>query len=176
MATPLWQAKTIMATPLWQVWNYCNSTLANQDRPNLSFLSHSILQTPFSSATPVRRTGQQTYRLVLQRIDYMFPLFLSVNKSLLKGQILIYLFYHHLATHLRISFSTPEEILTVKTRALPPASTCTLFVAAWVFPKCQYQDWICFLSSPSLSLSPFLATCYSSFLTARQTQRPYPFR
>jgi hypothetical protein len=109
MATPLWQAKTIMATPLWQVWNYCNSTLANQDRPNLSFLSHSILQTPFSSATPVRRTGQQTYRLVLQRIDYMFPLFLSVNKSLLKGQILIYLFYHHLATHLRISFSTPER-------------------------------------------------------------------
>jgi hypothetical protein len=84
----------------------------------------------------------------------MFPLFLSVNKSLLKEQILIDLFYHHLATHLQISFSTPEEILTVTTRAIP-SRRCMhhIFQLHGYSPNVKCQGRISFSLSSLLSLS-----------------------
>jgi hypothetical protein len=39
---------------------------------SLSLSFHFLFANTFSSATPVGRIEQQTYRLVTQRIDYMF--------------------------------------------------------------------------------------------------------
>jgi hypothetical protein len=47
--------------------------LANYDRHNLSLSTFYIFANTFSSATPVGKIEQQTYRLVTQRIDYTFP-------------------------------------------------------------------------------------------------------